>query len=108
MKGQAFDLYELFRSNLETNELANFLNEGWTRKKQLTSKITSKKIDIIYESLIKDGAKGGKLCGAGGGGFILMLIDKKRKELIKKKYNSFKFLDVQYEPNGAEIILNAK
>ena len=48
------------------------------------------------------------MCGAGGGGFILMLTDKKKKKLIKNKFKSFKFLDIQYEPSGAEIILNAK
>ena len=108
LKRQALDLYDLFRSNLEINKLASFLNEGWTKKKKLTTKMTSKKIDLLYESLIKEGGKGGKVCGAGGGGFILMLTDKKKKKLIKNKFKSFKFLDIQYEPSGAEIILNAK
>ena len=35
-----------------------------------------------------------------------MLTDKKKKKLIKNKFKSFKFLDIQYEPSGAEIILN--
>ena len=55
------------------------MNEGWAKKKKLTTKMTSKKIDLLYENLIKEGGKGGKVCGAGGGGFILMLTDKKKK-----------------------------
>ena len=35
LKRQALDLYDLFRSNLEINKLASFLNEGWTKKRKL-------------------------------------------------------------------------
>ena len=31
-------------------------------------------IDELYEFCLKQGAFGGKLCGAGGGGFLLMIV----------------------------------
>ena len=47
---------------------------------------------------------GGKLCGAGGGGFIFLVTGNNEKDFLKK-FSKFHVLDIDYEPQGAQIIL---
>ena len=73
-------------------------------EKKLSSSITNKKIDELYERAMKYGALGGKLLGAGGGGFLLVYMDKKfRKNFFKNNKNiiniPFKFSD-----SGTQVI----
>ena len=53
------------------DEFGLLLNETWKLKKDLSSSVSNSRINDIYEYGIKNGAKGGKLLGAGGSGFIL-------------------------------------
>ena len=57
------------------NSMNNLLKENWELKKSISSKITTQKIEEMYEFGISNGMKSGKLCGAGGGGHILFLCD---------------------------------
>ena len=52
-------------------EFGDLLHETWMLKKKLSTRISNKKIDEIYDTARSEGAIGGKLLGAGGGGFIL-------------------------------------
>ena len=86
------------------NDFGNLLNSSWILKKKLSSSITNKKIDELYERAMKYGALGGKLLGAGGGGFLLVYMDKKfRKNFFKNNKNiiniPFKFSD-----SGTQVI----
>jgi len=69
--------------------LGKLLDEGWNLKKQLSSKITNPTIDRAYENAMREGAYGGKLCGAGSGGFLAMLVPPERQEGVKKFYMIF-------------------
>ena len=57
------------------------LNSSWTIKQKLSKKISSVKLDNIYIEALKNGAKSGKLLGAGGGGFFIYL-DKVRGQFL--------------------------
>ena len=74
------------RNHLLRGRLLQFgqsLNEAWQFKRQFSSKISSTKLDLIYEEALRHGAIGGKLLGAGGGGFFLFYASPFRKhELI--------------------------
>ena len=74
----------LLRGNLI--EFARLLDKAWRIKKTLSKKISNKKLDIIYENAIKNGALGGKLLGAGGGGFFLFFVPP------FKKFNLIEYL----------------
>ena len=54
--------------------IGRLLAETWALKKRLSDRITNRHIDELYEFCLKQGAFGGKLCGAGGGGFLLMIV----------------------------------
>ena len=59
------------------------MHESWKIKKSLSSKISSKYLDNIYSTAIKNGALGGKLLGAGGGGCFLFFINPfDRKKIV--------------------------
>ena len=74
------------------------------KKKKLSQNITSSKINSLFEKALKAGALGGKLCGAGGGGFIFLVTGNNEKDFLKK-FSNFHLLDIDYEPQGAQIIL---
>ena len=80
------------------------LNNAWHLKKKLSNSITNKKIDQLYQLLIKNGALGGKLLGAGGGGFLLMYVEKKfRKKFLKKLPNLIN-IPFKFSSEGSKII----
>ena len=68
----------------DIKQVSELLHEGWIHKKQLDSKISSRKLDSLYDAGIKNGAFGGKLLGAGGGGHFLFLCDPDKREQISK------------------------
>ena len=80
------------RNNLLRGQLAQFgqtLDQAWHLKRQFSSKISSSRLDQIYEDAKEHGAAGGKLLGAGGGGFFLFYVPHNRKhELITHLKNS--------------------
>ena len=62
------------RNQLLRGQLLQFgqsLHEAWQFKRQFSSKISSARLDQIYDNARSNGAIGGKLLGAGGGGFFL-------------------------------------
>lgn len=66
-------------------EFGQALHEAWLLKRQFGSKISTKRLDEIYEGALTHGAVGGKLLGAGGGGFFLFYVTPfRRHELIAK------------------------
>ena len=88
-------------------ELGKFFEKHWLIKKNLSNKITNKKIEKLYSILMKDlRICGCKLIGAGGGGFFLVVVEKK-KELIKKlKFLKINHIDFLIEKKGSMIIKN--
>ena len=84
-------------------EFGKFLNLNWKAKKKLSSNISNKNIDSLYEKGMKLGAYGGKLLGAGSGGFMCFIVDKnKKKDFIKK----FKLLHIpiKLDITGSQIV----
>ena len=75
------------RNQLLRGKLLDFghsLHEAWQFKRQFSSKISTSRLDRIYEEARAHGALGGKLLGAGGGGFFLFYVPPFRKhELIQ-------------------------
>lgn len=94
---------ELIKNN-NADDFGRLLHETWLEKKKISTKITSNRIDEIYNFGIKNGALGGKLLGAGGGGFLLFYVKKEKKNFFLKKLNNFKIIPVRFENEGSKII----
>lgn len=91
---------------LENNELSDFgkiLNEGWIRKRELASGVSSPKIDELYECAIANGASGGKLLGAGGGGFLLFYCEKDEQHKLEEALGLRKF-PFRFEHDGTSVV----
>ncbi len=68
-----------FKNAIEQNNFEHFgdlLNQHWNIKSKRSSGMTNSKIDSLYQSALANGARGGKLVGAGGGGFLLLYADR--------------------------------
>ena len=103
MTEQAYEMKQaLIGGNL--NRFGEILNEGWHLKRELASKITSPEIDRYYELAIKNGAKGGKLLGAGGGGFLLFYCEKDRQKRLRVALSDMVELRFSMEQEGTKII----
>lgn len=65
------------------NEFGQSLHEAWQIKRRLSSKISTSRLDQIYDGALANGAIGGKLLGAGGGGFFLFYVPPFNKHTLQ-------------------------
>jgi len=99
-------LAEDMKAELENGNLSSFgdiLNESWLLKKTLASGISSSYLDDIYDKAMKNGAKGGKLLGAGGAGFFLFYCEKERQAGLREALK-LKELPFAFENDGTSVI----
>ena len=94
---------KIISKNFNLKEIGDLLSEQWKYKKKLSNNITNSKIDEIYNSIIQDGAYGGKLLGAGSGGFIAFIVKKSCQKKIIEKAKKLKVLNVNVDYPGAKI-----
>ena len=97
-------LYRLTNNNIPLDDFGKLLNEQWKVKRSITSKISNKEIDLIYETGIKAGALGGKLLGAGGRGFMLFYAPKRKHSAVKEALKSKLFVPFRFEFTGSKIV----
>ena len=90
------------KGDLDT--FGELLHESWLEKKNLSSSISSYKIDNIYDEAIRKGAIGGKLLGAGGGGFFLFYVPSSRQKQFIKYFNKLTHVPFNFSNEGSKII----
>jgi len=106
MKELADEAYKILTSGKDDFvDFGKLLDETWQLKRKLSSKITTGDIDDIYETAIKSGAVGGKLCGAGGGGFIVFYVEPENQKRVKEALNNFLHVPFKFDFSGSEIIV---
>ena len=96
-----------FKDNLVKGNLkivGEILNEGWKIKRSIVSGITNENIDDLYKAAINAGARGGKLCGAGGGGFLMFYVDEKSKKAVRSKLSGLRELNFNFDYEGAVLL----
>lgn len=82
------------------------LHEGWEAKKQVSNKISTRRIDELYDAARRNGALGGKITGAGGGGFLLLLCPPDRQYAVRGALNEMgaREMSFDFDLNGAQVI----
>ncbi len=106
---QITSLVNAAEESLKKGDLDTFgelLHESWLEKKNLSSSISSYKIDNIYDEAIRKGAIGGKLLGAGGGGFFLFYVPSSRQKKFIKYFNKLTHVPFNFSNEGSKIIFN--
>ena len=62
--------------------------------------MSTKVIDEIIDFSCCNGAKGGKVLGAGGGGFVLLFVPIDKQKQLLKKLRRFVHVPFKFENNG--------
>lgn len=104
---QMVQLAHDMRAALIDDDLSGFgemLHEGWVRKRELASGISSPQIDDWYARGRAAGASGGKILGAGGGGFLLLYAPAERHAAICAALPELRPVPVRFAPQGSKII----
>tara|TARA_R110002020_G_scaffold49638_3_gene141090 strand:+ start:16380 stop:17354 length:975 start_codon:yes stop_codon:yes gene_type:complete len=89
----------------DIEKVSSMLKAIWKFKKHLTSDLTNKKLDDIFELSDKNGSLGGKLMGAGGGGFFMFVVPPEKQEKFKQALNCIKvWVPFKLSREGSQII----
>ena len=96
------------RCALETadwNEAARLLREEWSFRRKNAPTISTDLIDALAEKTRKAGAKGFKVCGAGGGGCCFLLVEKGAKARVSDVVRELgaTVLDFAVAPSGVQV-----
>lgn len=91
----------IIKGDLEA--IGKLLDKSWLQKKMSNKGVANSKINEIYDLGKKNGAYGGKVCGAGGGGFMFFLVDpSKRKDFIESM-KDLQHWDFTTDWNGLQV-----
>ncbi len=86
-------------------EVSRLVREEWTNRKKNAPGITTPLIDRLVEATRKAGAKGAKVCGAGGGGCVFFLVERGAKEKVSQVIaaEGAEVLPVSVAPAGVKV-----
>lgn len=85
-------------------DIASIVNQGWARKRNYASTVSSTVLDDGIARAIAAGAHGAKIAGAGGGGFLYVLAHERDKESITKALSSMSPVSFQYCQFGSKVL----
>jgi D-glycero-alpha-D-manno-heptose-7-phosphate kinase len=91
----------------DLDRFAELMNLHWRHKQERSPDISNGQIDHCYELAMKNGARGGKLIGAGGGGFLLFYADDRvrlRRALREAGLEEVRF---RFDFEGTKIVVQA-
>jgi D-glycero-alpha-D-manno-heptose-7-phosphate kinase len=100
-RGQA--VFENERGDDLPVALAKLLDEAWEIKKSLSTEISTRDIDELFDRCRREGAIGGKLCGAGGGGFLLVLVPPDRRQAFVAALGPSRCAPFKIEHSGSVV-----
>ena len=106
MRNHAYDLQTITSNGqFDLDRFGRVLDESWQLKRGLASTVTTTQIDRWYEIALKAGAKGGKLCGAGGGGFLLFIVAPEDQSRVREALGGLAEISVSHEVHGSHLVL---
>ena len=97
------------RAALESGNVAEFgslMHEHWMRKRERSCRISSSRIDELYElARARGGATGGKVVGAGGSGFLLLHTQDRRRLRDTMIAAGLTEMDFSFDFDGSVVLL---
>ncbi len=96
---------------LEGSDLELFgrlLHEHWENKKKRSDKVSDSRIDEWYRIAHENGARGGKIMGAGGGGFFMFYCPNSHKAKLRQALAAAGLREMRYnfDFEGAKVLVN--
>lgn len=104
MLGLVNEAEHILTSKCNLNEFGALLDHTWRLKRNITNRISTDAIDVLYEKGIKAGALGGKLLGAGGGGFLLFYVEEEKKQNVLTAMDQLLHVPFLFEDGGTGVI----
>ena len=86
--------------------LGAVLHENWELKRRLAAGISDPELEAMYALARAHGARGGKICGAGGGGFLLVDCPPEDAPRLGKGMAGHRELPFLLERDGSKVIFN--
>ena len=105
------DLAERMREALVKGDIwtvGDLLHESWETKKKISSSISNGLIDEAYNLARENGARGGKIAGAGGGGFLLLFCEAQYQERVREALTNLQLREMAFgfDSQGAQVVVN--
>ena len=88
----------------DLSRFGDILNENWILKRSMASSISNSFVDKYYDIAVNNGAKGGKLLGAGGGGFLLFYCEPENQPRLRSALSDLVELPFNMETGGTKVI----
>ncbi len=89
----------------EPDRFADLLHEHWEHKKKRSASISNPRIDEWYSVARSNGARGGKLVGAGAGGFLLLYADDPRRLREAMCDQGLREVRFQFDHDGSIVMV---
>jgi D-glycero-alpha-D-manno-heptose-7-phosphate kinase len=89
----------------DTGAFADMMHEHWEYKRSRSSGMSNDNIDGWYRLGLANGARGGKLVGAGAGGFLLFYADdpaRLRRAMAEEGLREVRF---QFDHDGSSVVV---
>jgi len=107
MKKQVSQMRTVLESEEDLHIIGEFLNKAWDLKRKLSKKITNPEIERMYRNALKNGALGGKICGAGGGGFLMLYVPRENQNSVRKAMQEYREFPFMLNESGSKIMFNS-
>ena len=91
----------------DVRRFGQLLDVHWQMKKKLSGGISSPEIDAWYALAKRNGAIGGKICGAGGGGFLMLYCEEDKHRLRDAMRRAgLCELNFRFEFEGSKVVFD--
>jgi D-glycero-alpha-D-manno-heptose-7-phosphate kinase len=88
----------------DLDDFGRLLDTSWKIKRGFSQKISNDVLDDLYDTAMRAGALGGKVCGAGGGGFMMFYVPPHKRETVKAALHKALLVPIRFEYLGAHVI----
>jgi len=102
------ELEYILASTSSFKSIGNLLDRNWIQKKELSKRISNKRIEEMYLLALNNGATGGKISGAGGGGFLLLNVPRGKQDKLRESLKGYREFPFMLMTDGSKIIFNIK
>ena len=92
--------------NGKTVEFGEIMREHWEHKKKRSDGMSNPEIDEWYEIARENGARGGKLVGAGGGGFLMFYAEDRSKLRKAIAHAGLEEVRFRFDFEGTKILMS--
>jgi D-glycero-alpha-D-manno-heptose-7-phosphate kinase len=86
---------------------ADLMNVHWEHKKKRSPGMSSNEIDQLYDLAKANGARGGKLIGAGGGGFLMFYTEEKTRLRRAMRAAGLREVRLQFDFAGTTVVAHS-